>query len=81
MSESDLQKELDFFKDNQDDLVKKHGGKFLAIKNQEVLGVYESDIEAYEATKKEHELGSFLIQHCVAGTDSYTEVFHSRVTM
>tara|TARA_Y100000310_G_scaffold233993_1_gene236891 strand:+ start:1502 stop:1738 length:237 start_codon:yes stop_codon:yes gene_type:complete len=74
-----LEKEFRFYKDHQEELVKKHNGKFLAIVGEEVQGVYESDLDAYTETKKNHNVGTFLIQHCLPGENSYTQTFHSRV--
>ena len=74
-----LEREFQYYKDHQDDLVKQHGGKFLAIVGEEVVGVFDSEIEAYLQTKKTHEVGTFLIQHCLPGKNSYTQTFHSRV--
>ena len=74
-----LEKEFRYYKDQQDELVKRYNGKFLAIVGEDVVGVYDSEIEAYTATKKQHPLGTFLIQHCLPGKESYTETYHSRV--
>ena len=75
-----LQKQLDYFKINQDEFVKKYKGKFLVIKDQNVQGIYDTEIEAYTDAKKKFELGTFLIQQCLPGQESYTQTFHSRVT-
>jgi len=80
MTDSNLQKQLEYFKTHQEELVKKYEGKFLVIKNQEVQGIYGTEIEAYTEAKKKFELGTFLIQHCLPGQESYTQTFHSRVT-
>jgi len=80
MSDGPLQKELDFFKSNQKTLVQKYEGKFLVIKDQAVQGTYDTEIEAYDEAKKRFELGTFLIQQCLPGQESYTQTFHSRVT-
>ena len=74
-----LEKEFKYYLAHQNDLVKKYKGKFIVIKNQEVVGVYDSEIEAYEKTQKEHKLGTFLIQECLPGKESYSATFHSRV--
>ena len=74
-----LEKEFEFYKENQEDLVKEYEGKFLAIVGQEVIGVYDTELEAYSETKKEHAAGTFLIQHCLPGEESFTETYHSRV--
>ena len=54
-------------------------GRFVVIKNQKVLGVYDSDLEAVEETSKTEEMGTFLVQKCVAGDEGLTQTFHSRV--
>lgn len=73
-----LKKEFDYFLEHQEELVKKHKGKYLVIKDQAIIGVFEKEIEAYEEISKKHELGTFLIQHCLSGKDTFTQVFHTR---
>jgi hypothetical protein len=65
-------KELSFFKENQPELVKKYGGKVLVIKEAEVVGVYETNIDAYINALKAYTLGSFMIQPCTPGPEAYT---------
>ena len=74
-----LEKEFKFFLANQQELVEKYEGKFVVIKNSDILGAYDSEIEAIEKTSREHEPGTFLVQRCEIGTESYTYTFHSRV--
>lgn len=76
-----LQKELEYYKANQEELVKKYEGKFLVIKDQKVQGAYNTEIEAYAEAKKKFELGTFLIQKNIPGEESYTQTFHSRATL
>lgn len=73
-----LEKELQFFKEHQLELVKKYEGKFLVIKNQNVTGVFNTEIEAYNESQKKFELGTFLIQQCLPGKDSFSQTYHSR---
>lgn len=65
-------KELSFFKENQSELVKKYGGKILVIKESEIVGVYETTIDAYVNALKSYTLGSFMIQPCTPGPEAYT---------
>jgi len=81
MTDGLLQRELEYFKNNQTELVKKYEGKFLVIKNREIQGVYDTEMDAYTDAKKELELGTFLIQKCESGPESYTQTFHSRVVL
>jgi hypothetical protein len=64
--------ELDFFKTHQDELVKKHSGKVLVLRDHEVVHVADSPLEAYLAAKTRFEPGTFMIQPCEAGPGAYT---------
>jgi hypothetical protein len=74
-----LDKEFKYYKEHQIELVQKYDNKFIVIKNEKVIGVYDTELSAYLETKKEHEVGTFLIQKVSAGSESYTQTFHSRV--
>lgn len=73
-----LKDEFKYYIDNQADFVEKYNGKFIVLKNQKVIGIYESHLEAYNETLKTEEIGTFLIQHCIPGTNSFTQTFHSQ---
>ena len=75
-----LEKEFKYYLEHQDELVKKYNGKFIVIKNREVIGAFDSELEAIEKTAEKHELGTFLVQKCEPGSESYTQTYHSRVT-
>jgi hypothetical protein len=74
-----LQEEFKYYINHQDELVRQYDGKFLVIKDQQVRGAYDSELDAYKAASEEYELGSFLIQQCVPGDTAYTQTFCSRV--
>lgn len=75
----ELEKEFEYYLQNQDKLVEKYNGKYVVIKNCNVIGAYVSELEAVNQTSKDHDVGTFLVQKCEPGTESYTQVFHSRV--
>jgi len=75
-----LQKEFEYYIQNQGWLVSKYRGRHIVIKGQAVIGDYDSDMEAIEETVKHHELGSFFVQKCEPGEENYTHTFHSRVS-
>ncbi len=75
-----LEKEFKYYLDNQDELVKKYNGKVIVIKNCTVIGEYDSELEAIQETSKKEEFGTFLVQKCEPGIDSYTQMYNSRVT-
>lgn len=74
-----LEKEFQYYLKHQDELVKQYNGKFIVIKDGEVKDSYDSEIEAVENASKKFELGTFLVQKCEPGAESYTETYHSRV--
>lgn len=72
-----LDKEFQYYIDNQLKLVKKYNGKYIVIVDNDVVGDYDSELMAYMKSVKKYPLGSFLIQLCKPGKDSYTQAFHS----
>ncbi len=74
-----LKKEFEYYLAHQDELVEKYNGRFVVIKDEAIIGVYDSELEAIDTMAKEHEVGTFLVQKCEPGSDSYTQTFHSRV--
>ena len=78
---SNLQKEFDYYLQHQDELVSQYNGKFIVIENCQLIGSYNSEIEAITETTKQHELGTFLVQKCEIGTDSCSYMYHSRVIL
>lgn len=74
-----LEKEFQYYIDNQNKLLKTYNGRFIAIVGEHVVGDYDSFEQAIDETMKEYELGTFLIQECIEGEKAYTQTFHSRV--
>jgi hypothetical protein len=71
-----LDKEFRYFQAHRSELAKEHNGQFVVIKDETVLGFYDSELQAYTETKKLHEPGTFLIQKCLPGENSDTQIFH-----
>ena len=76
-----LEKEFNYYLENQDELVKNYNGKFIVIKDLKIIGAYNSELEAVQKTVEKYELGTFLVQKCEPGSESYTQTYHSRVAM
>ncbi len=72
-----LDKQFKYYLDHQRELVKKYNARFIVIKDEQVIGDYSTEAEAYDVTVKEHKLGTFLIQHCLPGEESTTTTFYS----
>jgi len=74
-----LMNEFDYYLEHQQELVQKYNGKIIVIKGQTVIGVFDSELEAVQKISEEHELGTFLVQKCEPGGQSYTQTYHSQV--
>jgi hypothetical protein len=74
-----LDKEFEYYRQHQKELVDKHNGKVVVIQGEEVIGVYDSELEAYNATRKKYEVGTFLVQKVSPGSEDYSHNYHSRV--
>ena len=74
-----LQEMFQFYLDNQNELVKQYDGKYLVIKDNAVVGVYDNESDAYFESEEKYGLGNFLLQKCSEGDKDYTATFHSRV--
>lgn len=70
-------REFKFFRENQESLVAKYGGRYLVIVAEEVVGAYDSPLSAYVAAGKSYEPGSFMIQECRPGPSAYTATIAS----
>jgi hypothetical protein len=73
-----LEKEFKFYIDNQKELVEKFNGKFLIIQGENVVGEFDTFEKALEFAQTNYTIGTFLIQECLPGEDSYTQTFHTR---
>ncbi len=70
-------KDFEWFLKNYSELYKKYGRKYLAIKNEKVLGVYDSMAEGVNKTAQEEELGTFIVQLCDGEESGYTNYIAS----
>lgn len=71
--------EMKYFIEHQKELVEKYYNKFIILKGNNVVGVYDSISDAYNEASKKYELGTFSIQQCIPGEEAYTQTFNSRV--
>lgn len=74
-----LESEFKYFLDNQEELVDKYEGKTIVVIGSEVVGVFDNEVDAYTDSVKKYELGTFLIQDCIAGEAAYTQTFHNSI--
>lgn len=71
--------EFDFYQAHQEEMVSKYDGKVIVLKDNSVIGVYDSEVAAVNETRKHHERGTFLVQRVSEGDEAYTRTFQSRV--
>ena len=71
-----LDKEFNWYLSHQEELVEQYNGKHLVIRDEKVVGSYNSTLDAYTESKKKYKLGTFLIQLCTPGDSAYTKTFH-----
>lgn len=69
---------LEEYKRQQNDLVKKYDGQIIAFKDGEVLGTFPTKVDALAEMKKQHPAGTYLIIKCTPGDEEYTRRFRSR---
>lgn len=74
-----LKKDFAYYLEHQDEMVEKYDGKYIVIRDGQVLGDYDDELTAITETQKSHELGTFLVQRVSTGTSDYSQTFHSRV--
>ena len=58
-------KDYEYFTDNLKSFIQQYNEKYLVIKGQSIIGVYDSFDSAYRVTAITEQLGTFIIQHCV----------------
>lgn len=75
-----LEQEFKYYLDHQDELVEAYNGLVLVIVGEEVVGIFNSEEEAYFDSIEKYAPGTFLVQTCTPGEDSTTQIFYSRVS-
>ena len=74
-----LDTEFKYYVDHQEELVKRYRDRYIVIRGTEVVGDYDTLPAAFGAASAKFPPGTFLIQHCTPGPESYTQHFGSRV--
>ena len=81
MTNEIVKSQFDYYRKNQDEIVRQYDGKALVIKNFRVEAAFDTIGEAYLFAKANFEPGTFLIQKCSPGDKDYSAAFHSRVSI
>lgn len=76
-AEESLAKNLDWYIQNQAELSAKYNGKVLLVVNQALVGAFDSMEDAYTTALQSYAPGTFTLQPCSPGSDSYTLTLYS----
>ena len=74
-----LKRQLAYFKAHQERLAEEHHGKTVLIRDENVIGFFDSDAEAYAAAARNDDLGKVLIRKCLRLDEEKPQEFHSRI--
>lgn len=55
----------DYYSRNKDSLVAKYNNKYIVIHNNEVVGAYDNESDAYMCAVRDYGLGNFFMHHCM----------------
>lgn len=70
-TETDRNRDFDYFVKNYQKLFKKYGHKFIVIKNETVVGAYDSVFNAIDTLSGKYEVGTYIIQECSGDESAY----------
>lgn len=74
-----LDRQLAYFRRNQEQLAEEHHGEVVLIRDEDVVSFFDSDTEAYAAAVQDGDLGSVLIRKCLRLDEERPQGFHSRI--
>jgi hypothetical protein len=57
-----ITEEIEFYKANRTEFISMYNGKHLVIKGRQIIGVYNTNSQAYDEAIKMHALGTFIIE-------------------
>ncbi len=69
--------DFDYFVNHYQELFDKYGHKFIAIKNNTILGSYDTELDAINEVSKKYPLGTFIVQECNGNESGYTNYISS----
>lgn len=72
-----IDKNYEYFISHFDELYSEYPEKYIVIKNENVIGSYDSFDEAFDKTTQTEIIGSFLIQLCSSNNERNINHFYS----
>lgn len=77
----ELNKQFQYFIENQDKFVEKYNGRTIVLKNYKVIGVYDDEWDAVEEAQEKFEPGTYIVQRVTPGTEAYTVAISSNFVL
>ena len=74
-----LQRQIEFYKEHQDEYAQNHHGEFVLLHGEKVAGFFKEAAAAYAWAKEQFEPETFLIRSCIYAHEERPRVFRSRV--
>ena len=74
-----LKNEFQYYLDHQIELVAKYENKYIVVKDNSVVGVFDDAAHALHQSRKQYKPGTYLVQLCTPGTSAYTVNACSRI--
>lgn len=75
--ENERQQDFDFFIAHYDEFFQKYGHKFIVIRLKEIIGIYDTEVDAVNETSKKYPIGTFIVQECNGDESGYTNYISS----
>ncbi|MBQ0052128.1 MAG: hypothetical protein KBT11_08720 [Treponema sp.] len=75
-TKQDKMRDFAYFKNSYDDLFKKYGHKFFAIKNESVLLACDTPRQVIEGLLPAYKPGTYLLQECNGNVSGYTHTIY-----
>lgn len=76
-SDIDRKNDFNFFLNHYNEFYKKYGHCWIAIRHNEILGIYKSIQEAIDILSNQYELGEYIVQECNGNETGYTNYISS----
>ena len=72
----ELTKNFHWYLEHQDELAKEYSGRWVAVADCSLAGVYDDQFDAIAEMRKAHKLGSFMVKRCVPFSEEKIPTFN-----
>lgn len=77
---NNIQKQLDYYKQNKDTIIQQYAGKVITISEQLDIKEYSTELEAYNASVDLYGYGNFLLKNLVNETSQQVHIISPIIT-